>query len=188
MKTIKGRLLATVSAAAFIVLFVGVAAAAVVAGKAGFGRAVSAGFLIGVVGTAVIDLAVSSVLGRALGPITELKQFAVGDFSEQGHSGMTGGVADGFRDEVEEVTHAAKAIRQRMREAITSTNGEAANIADTASAAYSEMADLNNKIDEMDDETKAAGQRPDLCAGYWDPQRCGHCGQTLRGPVQGPGH
>ena len=31
-----------------------------------------------------------------------------------------------------------------MRETITGTSGEAANIADTASAAYSEMADLNN--------------------------------------------
>ena len=150
MKTIKGRLLATVSAAAFIVLFVGVTAAVVVAGKAGLGHAVGAGLLVGVVGTVAIDLAASSVLGRALGPIAELKQFAVGDFSEKAHSDVTGGVADGFRDEVEEVTHAAKTIRQRMRETITSTSGEAANIADTASAAYSEMADLNNKIDEMD--------------------------------------
>lgn len=150
MKTIKGRLLATISAAAFIVLFVGSAAGAAVAGKAGMGSAVVAGLLIGVVGTAAIDLAVASVLGRVLDPIAELKQFAAGDFSEQGRAGTPGSVADGFRDEMEEVTHAAKAIRQRMRETITGTSGEAANIADTASAAYSEMADLNNKIDEMD--------------------------------------
>ena len=52
----------------------------------------------------------TSVLGRALEPIAELKQFAAGDFSEQGQSGVTGVVADGFRDEVEEVTHAARAI------------------------------------------------------------------------------
>ena len=150
MKTIKGKLLTTVSVAAFIVLFIGVTAAVVVAGKAGVGSAVAAGLLIGVVGTAAVDAAVSSVLGRALEPITELKQFAAGDFSEQGQAGVPGSVGEGFRDEVEEVTHAAKAIRQRMRETITGTSGEAANIADTASAAYSEMADLNNKIDEMD--------------------------------------
>lgn len=54
MKTIKGRLLATVSAAAFIVLFVGVTAAVVVDGKAGLGYAVGAGLLVGVVGTVAL--------------------------------------------------------------------------------------------------------------------------------------
>ena len=150
MKTIKGRLLATVSAAAFIVLFIGVMAATAVAGKAGVGSAVGAGLLIGVLGTAAIDLAVFSVMSRALEPIAELKQFAAGEFSEQGRTAVSGGVSEGFRDEVEEVTHAAGAIRQRIRETITGTSGEAANIADTVAAAYSEMADLNNKIDEMD--------------------------------------
>ena len=47
MKTIKGRLLATVSAAAFIVLFIGAAAGATVVGSAGIGSAVGAGLLNG---------------------------------------------------------------------------------------------------------------------------------------------
>ena len=51
---------------------------------------------------------------------------------------------------MEEVTHATRAIKQRIKDTITGTSGEAANIAGTASEAYSEMADLNNKIDEMD--------------------------------------
>ena len=50
MKTIKGRLLATVSAAAFIVLFIGAAAGATVVGSAGIGSAVGAGLLTGVLG------------------------------------------------------------------------------------------------------------------------------------------
>lgn len=150
MKTIKGRLLATVSAAAFIVLFIGTTAGAAVAGKAGIGSAVGAGFLIGILGTVVIDVAVSSVLGGMLEPIAELKQFAAGDFSEQRQDVRKVDVADGFRDEAEEVSQAARTIRKRMRETITGTSGEAASIAGTASEAYSEMADLNNKIDEMD--------------------------------------
>ena len=150
MKTIKGRLLATVSAAAFIVLFIGAAAGATVVGSAGIGSAVGAGLLTGVLGTVVIDAAVSSVLGSALQPIAELKQFASGDFSEQSRMEAGTGVGDGFRDEAEEVSQAARTIRQRIRETINGTSGEAANIADTASAAYNEMAELNNKIDEMD--------------------------------------
>lgn len=150
MKTIKGRLLATVSAAVFIVLFIGVTAGVAVVGKAGIGSAAGAGLLIGILGTAVVGAAASSILGRALEPIAELKQFAAGDFSEQRPSVAAAGVSEGFRDEAEEVNHAARTIRQRMRETISGTSGEAANIANTASAAYSEMADLNNKIDEMD--------------------------------------
>ena len=150
MKTIKGRLFATVSAAAFIVLFIGAAAGATVVGSAGIGSAVGAGLLTGVLGTVVIDAAVSSVLGSALQPIAELKQFASGDFSEQSRMEAGTGVGDGFRDEAEEVSQAARTIRQRIRETINGTSGEAANIADTASAAYNEMAELNNKIDEMD--------------------------------------
>lgn len=95
MKTIKGRLLATVSAAAFIVLFIGAAAGATVVGSAGIGSAVGAGLLTGVLGTVVIDAAVSSVLGSALQPIAELKQFASGDFSEQSRMEAGTGWGDG---------------------------------------------------------------------------------------------
>jgi len=118
MKTIKGRLFATVSAAAFIVLFIGAAAGATVVGSAGIGSAVGAGLLTGVLGTVVIDAAVSSVLGSALQPIAELKQFASGDFSEQSRMEAGTGVGDGFRDEAEEVSQAARTIRQRIRETI----------------------------------------------------------------------
>lgn len=150
MKTIKGRLLVTVSVAAFIILFFGSAAGAVSAGTAGMGTAAGVGLLAGVAGTAVIDLAVSAAFSKALAPLAELKQFAAGNFSEKGTVDRKMPVADGFKNEAEELTYATKAVRQRIKDTITGTSGEAANIADTASAAYSEMADLNNKIDEMD--------------------------------------
>lgn len=150
MKTIKGRLLAAVSAAAFIILFIGSAAAAVAVGRAGAGSAVGAGLLIGLIGSAVIALIVSSSFSKALAPLAELKQFAAGDFSDQKLPGTKTTVAEGYKDETEEIVGATRAIKQRIKSTITGTSGEAANIADTASAAYSEMTDLNNKIDEMD--------------------------------------
>lgn len=149
MKTIKGRLLVTVTAAVFIVLFIGSAAGISIVGKAGMGSAAGAGILVGAVGTVLIDLIVYSVFNKALAPLAELKQFAAGNFSGNG-SGTKFVVGEGYKDEVEEVTHATRAIKQRIKDTITGTSGEAANIAGTAAEAYSEMADLNNKIDEMD--------------------------------------
>lgn len=150
MRTIKGRLLVTVSAATFIILFIGVTAGAGLVGKAGMGSAVGAGILTGLIGTGLIGLIVYSVFSRVLAPLAELKQFAAGNFSEAGRADSKIPVADGFKDETEEIMHAATAVKQRIRSTITGTNGEAQNIAETASAAYSEMADLNNRIDEMD--------------------------------------
>ena len=150
MKTIKGRLLITVSTAAFIILFIGVTAGAALVGKADVGSAAGAGILIGVAGTVLIGLSVYSVSCKVLSPLAELKQFAAGNFSEAGTADSKMPVADGFKDETEEIMNATKAVRQRIKSTITGTNGEARNIAETASAAYSEMADLNNRIDEMD--------------------------------------
>lgn len=150
MKTIKSRLLAAVSATAFIILFIGSAAGISAAGRTGIGSAVGAGILIGIVGTVLLDLIVGTIFNKALAPLAELKQFAAGNFSEQGASGQKAVVANGFKDEAEEITHATRAIKQRIKDTITGTSEEAANIAGTVSEAYSEMADLNNKIDEMD--------------------------------------
>lgn len=150
MKTIRGKLILSVSTAAFIILFAASVASAVIVGKASIGSTIVAGLLIGVVGTVLIDLSVMLTFNKALVPLAELKQFASGDFSEQvAVSGKTT-IAEGYKDEIEEVTHATRSIKDRIKLTITGTNTEASNIADTASAAYSEMADLNNNIDQMD--------------------------------------
>lgn len=150
MKTIKGKLLFTVSVAAFVILSIGSAVCAVSAGKANMSSAVSAGLIVGVIGTVVIDLIVGAVFHKALTPLAELKQFALGNFSEQDGAGGNAKVAAGFKDEIEEVAYATRSIKQQVKDTITGTNEEAASIAETASAAYAEMADLNNNIDEMD--------------------------------------
>ena len=149
MKTIRGKLILSVSAASFIILFLSSAVSAIGIGKAGIGSAIGTGLLIGVVGTCLIDLIVMLTFNKALVPLAELKQFAAGDFSGQEVPVRTT-VAEGFKDEIEEVTHATRSIKERIKKTIDGTNNEADSIAKTASDAYTEMADLNNNIDQMD--------------------------------------
>lgn len=150
MKTIKGKLLVIVSITSFVVLFIGSAVSALYIGKAGMGSAAGAGLLIGVIGAAAVDVIVGTTFNKALRPLAELKQFATGNFSGRESENDKAGVADGFKDEMEEVTYATRSIKQQIKEITTGTNKEATSIAVTASDAYSEMAVLNNNIDEMD--------------------------------------
>lgn len=150
MKTIKGKLMIIVSITSFAVLFIGSVVSALSIGKADTGSAVGAGLVIGLIGMAAVDLIVGTTFNKALRPLAELKQFATGNFSGQESVGGKAKVADGFRDEMEEVTYATSSIKQHIREITTGTNKEATSIAETASEAYTEMATLNNNIDEMD--------------------------------------
>lgn len=139
----------SVSAAAFVVLFISSVVSAVSIGRASVGSAVGIGLLIGVVGTALIDVSVMITFNKALVPLAELKQFASGDFSDR-EVGVKTTVAEGFKDEIEEVTQATRSIKEKIKETVIGTNKEADDIAQTASEAYNEMADLNNNIDQMD--------------------------------------
>ena len=132
MKTIRGKLILSVSVTAFVILFIASFLSAVSIGKAGTGSALVAGLLIGVVGAGLIDLIVMLTFSKALVPIAELKQFAAGDFSDQ-HAAVSTTVAEGFKDEIEEVTHATRSIKERIKKTIAGTNSEADSIAKTAS-------------------------------------------------------
>ena len=150
MKTIKGKLMLSVSIAAFVVLVIASIISAVIIGQVNAGSAIGMGLVIGVIGTALIDLIVALTFNKALVPLAELKQFASGDFSGQVDAGQRTKVADGFKDEIDEVTHATRSIKDKIKQTVIGTNKEADNIAITASSAYAEMADLNNNIDQMD--------------------------------------
>ncbi|MBO5474350.1 MAG: hypothetical protein J6A08_11305 [Lachnospiraceae bacterium] len=149
MKTIRGRLLGTVAAAVFVVLFAGVLAGSMQVGKAQIQGAVVAAALIAAAGAVITALLVAGALRQVLPPLRELKRFAKGDFREDG-AAVSGGIAEGYKSEAEEICCAAETIRTQVRESIAGTKEEAAGIEQTASAAYNEMAMLNNKIDEMD--------------------------------------
>ena len=150
MKTIKGRLMVAVSTAAFAILFIGSVVSAVSIGKANAGGAIGVGLLIGVVGTVFLDLIVGTVFNTVLAPLAELKQFATGNFSDNDGAGGKTKIAEGFKSEIEEVTYATRSIKHQIKDSITGTNKEATNISETVSEAYTEMAELNNNIDQMD--------------------------------------
>ncbi len=107
--------------------------------------------LISVIGIGLIVVIVNVTAGKLLAPIADLKQFATGDFSENGgRSDTKTKVADGFKDEIDEINHATQSVKRQIRDTILGTKNEADNIAETASLAYNGMADLNNGIDQMD--------------------------------------
>ncbi len=113
---------------------------------------VIASVVISIAGIVLIIASVVLAAYKLLEPIADLKQFASGDFRDIPENNGKGKhkVAEGFRDEVEEIEYATKSVRKQIRETIIGTKEEAAGIADTASAAYCDMAELNNGLDQMD--------------------------------------
>ncbi|MDE5932775.1 MAG: methyl-accepting chemotaxis protein, partial [Lachnospiraceae bacterium] len=112
----------------------------------------------------VMFLIIGSVIlaaHRLLAPIADLKQFASGDFREEaeGQGSKKHVVGEGFKDELEEIEHATKSVRKQIRESILGIKGEAVEIENIASEAYSNMADLNNGLDEMDQIVVAVTQK-----------------------------
>lgn len=108
--------------------------------------------LIVLIGIFLIVGCVVLAANKLLAPIADLKQFAGGDFRDVA---VTQGkvkhqVADGFKDEIEEIEYATKSVRKQIRETIVGTKDEAVEIANTAGEAYANMAELNNSLDEMD--------------------------------------
>lgn len=150
MKTIKGKLLSMLLALTFVLLFAAAVAGALAAGKAQIGSALGVGVLAAVAGTVLVGLTAGAAFDKVLAPMMQLKLFAAGDFSEQSGQTERAIMAEGFKDEMEEVSQAAQTVRIKIKETISGTNEEAAGIEETASLAYSEMAELNNTIDEMD--------------------------------------
>lgn len=108
--------------------------------------------LVGIIGILLIVGCVIITANRLLAPIAMLKQFAIGDFRESsepaGKAKHT--VSEGFKNEMEEINFAVGSVRKQIRETIISTKEEAAGIAESAATAYSNMADVNNGLDQMD--------------------------------------
>lgn len=108
--------------------------------------------LTGIVGMLLIIGCVILTANKMLAPIATMKQFAIGDFREDtGQAANTKHtVAEGFKTEMEEIEYAVGSVRKQIRETILGTKEEAAGIADSASAAYINMAEVNNGLDQMD--------------------------------------
>lgn len=150
MKTIKGKLLCMLLAMTFVLLLAASMVSALVVGKAQFVSAIAAGAAAAVIGTVIVGVAAGAAFDKVLAPMMQLKLFAAGDFSEQGGQSGKSVVAAEFKDEMAEVSQAAQTVKGKIQDIIVGTREEAAGIEETASQAYSEMAELNNTIDEMD--------------------------------------
>ena len=105
-----------------------------------------------IAGIVLIIACVVIAVNKLMEPIATLKQFAIGDFREdteiKGKVKHT--VAEGFKNEVEEINYAVGSVRKQIRETITGTKQEAAGISESASETYINMAEVNNGLDQMD--------------------------------------
>lgn len=108
--------------------------------------------IVSIVGIVLIITCIIVLTNKMLSPMADLKQFASGDFREDtGNAAVKKVVvAEGFKNEVEEIKYATRSVKKHIRDTILGTKKEAANIAGIASSAYERMADLNNGLDEMD--------------------------------------
>lgn len=122
---------------------------------------VLASIFICVMGMLLIIGSVILAANRLLSPIADLKQFASGDFREEtgGEGNKKHKVGEGFKDELEEIEHATKSVRKQIRESILGIKEETAGLENIASEAYSNMADLNNGLDEMDQLVEGVTQK-----------------------------
>lgn len=120
----------------------------------------ASGFIC-VMGMLLIIGSVILAAHRLLAPIADLKQFASGDFREDAgaQSSKKHVVGEGFKDELEEIEHATKSVRKQIRGSILGIKKETAGIENVASEAYSNMAELNNGLDEMDQIVEAVTQK-----------------------------
>ena len=105
-----------------------------------------------IAGIVLIIICVVVAVNKLMAPIATLKQFAIGDFREdteiKGKVKHT--VAEGFKNEVEEINYAVGSVRKQIRETITGTKQAAAGISESASETYVNMAEVNNGLDQMD--------------------------------------
>ncbi|MCM1386633.1 MAG: methyl-accepting chemotaxis protein [Bacillus sp. (in: Bacteria)] len=128
---------------------------------------VVASVLICIIGMVLIIGIVVFTANKFLAPIADLKQFASGDFRDETmqQEKIKHQVAEGFKDELEEIEYATKSVRKQIRDTILGTKEEANGIADTASEAYSDMAELNNGLDRMDQLIEAVKVKANDAAG-----------------------
>jgi len=117
--------------------------------------------LVCAIGMLLIIASVIFAANRLLSPIADLKQFASGDFREgtDGQGSRKHKVGEGFKDELEEIEYATKSVRKQIRESILGIKKETSSLENIASEAYSNMAELNNGLDEMDQIVEAVTQK-----------------------------
>ena len=105
---------------------------------------------IAVTGLIVLILCVIMLVNKIMRPIAELKQFASGDFRE-GVKQDANRVADGFKDEIEEITEATTRVKAQIRNIILGTKDEAKSIYQSVNKISPEIEGLTQEIEQVNE-------------------------------------
>lgn len=112
---------------------------------------VASGTAFGII--VLVALFMAGLIGKMMAPVQMLKQFASGDFSENGVVEKT--IPKEYRNETEQIRTATVEVRQQIREIILNTKQKAQNIGVIAEDTSAKMAVLNSDISGI---SKAAVQ------------------------------
>ncbi len=104
--------------------------------------------IIFILGMGLLILVIVIIVNKIMKPIGALKQFASGDFSNHVQNNKQK-VADGFKDEIEEITVATANVREQIRQTILGTKGEAVSIYQAVETVNPQMENLNEAIDQV---------------------------------------
>ncbi|MEE1072424.1 MAG: methyl-accepting chemotaxis protein [Cellulosilyticum sp.] len=118
---------------------------------------------IAILGLIVLIVSIIILVDKIMKPIAELKQFASGDFSE-GIKQNTIKVADGYKDEIEEITEATTKVKSRIRQIILGTKDEAQSIYQATNKISPEMEGLNREINQMNQSLGEVSNKASLAS------------------------
>ncbi|MBE6025220.1 MAG: methyl-accepting chemotaxis protein [Cellulosilyticum sp.] len=120
-------------------------------------------FIIVTVGIVLLVLSIIVVVNRIMKPIAELKQFASGDFREKQIVSKQK-VAEGFKDEIEEITLATGKVKNKIRETILGTKEEVQFIYESVEKVNPKMEGLNAEIEQMTHRVKEIADKANFAS------------------------
>ena len=118
---------------------------------------------IAVTGLIVLILCVIMLVNKIMRPIAELKQFASGDFRE-GVKQDANRVADGFKDEIEEITEATTRVKAQIRNIILGTKDEAQSIYQSINKISREIEGLTQEIEQVNENIREISDKASLAS------------------------
>ncbi|MBU5488078.1 methyl-accepting chemotaxis protein [Clostridium sp. MSJ-8] len=106
--------------------------------------------LFSIIGILVIILLIFVISAKMLAPISYLKQFATGDFSENSSDSVPQkGVKEGFKNEIEEIKYATKTVKETIRSTIKGTMNGANDVAIISEKTNENMNNLNSELNDI---------------------------------------
>ena len=119
-----------------------------------------------VLGIILLVLSIVIVVNKMMKPIGELKQFASGDFRDQASMEKINHnkIAEGFKDEIEEITVATSKIRTQMRHTLLGTKDEAQSIYCSVEQVNPAMENLNGEIEQVTKGIKSISDKASVAS------------------------